>query len=160
MPTSGIIPIPCTAATEHVVQLPADLKSPSNLVGAMARRAARRKMLEHVALGHGNHVVRCKSPPLTGFSSLPVASLLLPATVATSPPMSMEATSLSPPLGKSSPPLAHRSPWVEAQVVPVIQDRSWRCHSCTYKQIFSRVQVVHYVPFNKEAVTLCFTVCW
>jgi len=126
MPTSGIVPIQCAAATERVVQLPADSKRPSKLSGAMACRAVRRKVLEHVALGHGNRVVPCKSPPLVGFNSLPVASLLSPATVATSPPMSMEATSPSPPLGKLSTPLARRSPRVEAQVVPVIQDRSWR----------------------------------
>jgi hypothetical protein len=92
--------------------------------------------LEHVALGHGNRVVQRKSPPLVGFTSLPVASLLLPATAAASPPMSMEATSLSPPLGKLSPPPARRLPRVEAQVVPVIQDRSWQCHLCTYEQDF------------------------
>ena len=90
--------------------------------------------MEHVALGHGYRVVQRKSPPLVGFTSLPVASLLLPATAAASPPMSMEATSLSPPLGKLSPPPARRLPRVEAQVVPVIQDRSWQCHLCTYKQ--------------------------
>jgi hypothetical protein len=81
-------------------------------------------------------VVQHKSPPLVGFKSLLVASLLLPATAAASPPMSMEATSPSPPLSKLSPPLARRSPRVEAQVVPVIQDRSWQCHSCTYEQDF------------------------
>ena len=136
MPMSSIVPIPCAAATEGVVQLPADLKRPSKLSGAWARRAARRKVLEHVALGHGNRVVQRKSPPLVGFNSFPVTSLLLLATAATSPPMSMEATSPSPPLGKLSPPPARRSPWVEAQVVPVIQYRSWQCHSCTYKQEF------------------------
>jgi len=144
--TSGIVPIPCAAATEHVVQLPADSKRPSKLLDAMACRAAQRKVLEHVALGHGNCVVPCKSPPLIGFNLLPVASLLSPATVATSPLMSMEATSPSPPLGKLSTPLAHRSPrveaqvrrspQVEAQVVPVIQDCSWQCHSCMYEQDF------------------------
>ena len=136
MPTSGIIPSPCAAATERVVQLPADSKCPSKLSDAMARRAARRKVLEHVALGHGNRVVPHKSPPLIGFKSLPVASLLLPATLATSPAMSMEATSPSPPLGKLSTPLARRSPRDEAQVVPVIRGHSWRCHSCTYEQDF------------------------
>jgi len=44
MPTSGIVPIPCAAATERVVQLPADSKHPSKLSSAMARRAARRKV--------------------------------------------------------------------------------------------------------------------
>jgi len=136
MPTSGIVPIPCAAATEGVVQLPADSKHSSKLLGAWARRAARRKVLEHVALGHGNRVVQRKSPPLLGFTSLPVASLLSPVTAAASPPMSMEATSPSPPLGKFSPPLACRSPQVEAQDVPVIQDRSRQCHSCTYEQDF------------------------
>ena len=124
MPTSGIVPIPCAAATERVVQLPADLKHPSKLLGTMACRAAQRKVLEHVALGHGNCVDQRKSPPLVGFNSLPVASLLSPAAAATSPPMSMEATSPSPSLGKLSPPPARRLPRVEAQVVPVIQDRS------------------------------------
>jgi hypothetical protein len=136
MPTSGIVPIPCTAATEGVVQLPADSRRPSKLLGAMACRSARRKVLEHFALGHGNRVVQCKSPPLVGFNSLPVASLISPATAATSPPLSMEATSPSPPLGKLSPPPACRSPRVEAQVVPVIQDCLWQCHSCTYEQDF------------------------
>ena len=136
MPSSGIVPIPCAAATEHVVQLPADSKRPSKRLGAMARRAVRRKVLEHVALGHGNRVILRTSPPLVGFNFLPVALLISPATVATSPPMSMEATSLSPPLGKLSTPLTRRLPQVEAQVVPVIQDHSWRCHLCTYIQDF------------------------
>jgi hypothetical protein len=70
MLTSGIVPIPCAAAAEAVVQLPANLKCPSKLLGAWARRAARRKVLEHVALGH--RVVQRKSPPLVGFTSLPV----------------------------------------------------------------------------------------
>ena len=133
MPTSGIIPIPCADAAEGVVQLPANLKRPSKLSGACACRAARRKVLEHVALGH--RVVQRKSPPLVGFTSLLVASLLSPATAAASAPMSMEVTSPSPPFVKlSAPPPARRLPRVEAQVVPVIQDRSWQCHSCSYKQ--------------------------
>ena len=123
MLTSGIIPNPCAAAAEAVVQFPANSKLPSKLSGAWACRAARRKFLEHVALGHRVPVQR-KSPPLVSFTSLPVASLLSPATAAASTPMSMEATSPSPPFGKLSPPPAHRSPRVEAQVVPVIQDRS------------------------------------
>ena len=92
----------------------------------------------HVSLGHGNRVAQRKSPPHVGFTSLPVASLLSPATAAASPPMSMEATSTSPspPLGKLSPPPARRLPRVEAQVVPVIQDCSCQCHSCTYEQDF------------------------
>jgi hypothetical protein len=57
MPTSGIVPIPCAAATEGVVQLPADSKHLSKLLAAWARRAAQRKVLEHVALSHGNRVV-------------------------------------------------------------------------------------------------------
>jgi hypothetical protein len=65
---------------------PADSKRPSKLLGAWARRAAWRIVLENVALGHGNRVVQRKSPPLVGFTSLPVASLLLPATAAASPP--------------------------------------------------------------------------
>ena len=134
MPTSGIVPIPCADAAEGVVQLPANSKRPSKLSGAWARRAARRKVLEHVALGHGNRVVQRKSPPLVGFTSLPVASLLSPATAAASSLMSMEVTSPSPLFGKLSPPPARRSACVEAQVVPVIQDRSWQCQLCTYKQ--------------------------
>ncbi len=69
MPTSGIVPIPCTAAVDGEVQLPKDLKRLSRLVGARARQAARRKVLEHVALGHGTRVVQQKSPPLVGVSS-------------------------------------------------------------------------------------------
>jgi hypothetical protein len=134
MLTSGFVPIPCTAATEGVVQLPANLNRPSKLSGAWARRAAGRKVLEHVALGHGNRVVQRKSPPLVGFTSLPAALLLSPATAAASPPMSMEATSPSPLFGKLLPPPARRLPWVKAQVVPVIQDCSWQCHLCTYEQ--------------------------
>ena len=133
MPTSGIIRIPCADAAEGVVQLPAKSKRPSKLSGACACRAARRKVLEHVALGHRVPVQR-KSPPLVGFTSLPVASLLSTASTAASSPMSKEEVmSPSPPFGKSTPP-ARRSPRVEAQVVPVIQDRSWQCHSCTYEQ--------------------------
>jgi hypothetical protein len=36
MLTSGIVPIPCAAATEGVVQLPADLNHLSKLSGALA----------------------------------------------------------------------------------------------------------------------------
>ena len=134
MPTSGIVPIPCADVAEGMVQLPADSKRPSKLSGARARRAARRKVLEHVALGHGSRVVQRKSPPLVGFSLLPVASFLSTATTAASSPMSKEeVTSPSPPFGKSTPP-ARRSPRVEVQVVPVIKDCSWQCHSCTYEQ--------------------------
>jgi hypothetical protein len=132
MLTSGIVPIPCAAAAEAVVQLPVNSKCPRKLSVAWARRAAWRKVLEHVALGH--RVVQCKSPLHIGFTLLPVASLLLLETAAASTPMSMEATSPSPPFGKLSPPLARRSPCVEAQVVPVIQNHSWRCHLCTYEQ--------------------------
>jgi len=67
-----------------------------------ARRAAQRKVLEHVVLGHRNHVVQRKSPPVVGFTSLPVASLLSPATAAASSPISMEAMSPSPPLGEGT----------------------------------------------------------
>ena len=134
MPTIGIVPIPCADVTEGMVQLPANPKRPSKLSGARACRAARRKVLEHVAPGHGSRVVQRKSPPLDGFTSLPVASLLSTATTAASSPMSKEeVTSPSPPFGKSTPP-ARRSPRVEVQVVPVIKDRSWQCHSCTYEQ--------------------------
>ena len=65
----------CNLATEGVVQLPVDSKRPSKPSGAWACRAVRRKVLEYVALGHGNRVVQRKSPPLVGFNSLPVASL-------------------------------------------------------------------------------------
>ncbi len=76
--------------------------------------------MEHVALGHGNRVVVQRiSPPLVGFTSLPVASLLLPMT-ATSPPMSIGAPSSSPLLGKwSPPPAARRSPRVEVEVTVI-----------------------------------------
>jgi hypothetical protein len=84
MPMSGIVPIPCTDATEGMVQLPANSKRPSKLSGALACRAAWRKVLEHVALGHGSRVIQRKSPPLVGFTSLPVASLFSTATTATS----------------------------------------------------------------------------
>ena len=134
MPTSGIVPIPCADAAEGMVQLPANSKRPSKLSGALARRAARRKVLEHVALGHGSRVVQRKSPPLLAFTSLPVASLPSTATTAASSPMSKEeVTCTSPPFVKSTPP-ARRSPRVEVQVVPVLKDCSWQCHSCTYKQ--------------------------
>jgi hypothetical protein len=133
---SGIVPIPCADAAEGMVQLPANSKHPSKLLGTLACRAARRKVLEHVALGHGSCVVQRKSPPLVGFTLLPVASLLSTASTAASSPMSKEeVTSPSPPFGKSTPP-ARRSPCVEVQVVPVIKDRSWQCHSCTYEQEF------------------------
>jgi hypothetical protein len=134
MPTSGIVPIPCADASEGMVQLPANSKRPSKLLGALARRAARRKVLEHVALGHGSRVVQHKSSPLVGLTSLPVASLLSTASTSASSPMAKEeVTSPSPPFGKSTPP-ARRLPRVEAQVVPVIQDHSWQCHLCTYEQ--------------------------
>ncbi len=90
--------------------------------------------MEHVVLGHGSRVVQRKSPPLVGFTSLLVASLLSTATTAASSPMSKEeVTSPSPPFWKSTLP-ARRSPHVEVDVVPVIIDRSWQCHSCTYEQ--------------------------
>jgi len=131
---SGIVPIPCTDATEGMVQLPVNSKRSSKLWGALACRAARRRVLEHVALGHGSCVVQRKSPPLVGLTLLPVASLLSTASTSASSPMATdEVTSPSPPFWKSTPP-ARRSPRVEAQVVPVIQDRSWQCHSCTYEQ--------------------------
>jgi hypothetical protein len=159
MPTSGIVPIPCADAAEGMVQLPANSKCPSKLSGALARRAARRKVLEHVALGLGSRVVQRKSPPLVGFTSLLVASLLSTASTAASSPMSKEeVTSPSPPFGKSTPP-ARRSPRVEVQVVPVIKDRSWQCHSCSYKQELvpgsrtcimchsTRRRLVHFAPW-------------
>jgi len=71
--------------------------------------------LEHVTLGHENHLVQRKSPPLVGFTLLPVASLLLPVTAA-SPPMSTGVPSPSPLLGKLlPPPAAHRLPRVEVE---------------------------------------------
>ena len=126
MPTSGIVPIPCAAATEGVVQLPADSKHPSKLSGAWARQAAQRKVLEHVSLSHGNRVVQRKSPPLVGFNSLPVASLLSPVTAAASPPMS--------------------------QVVPLIKDCSLQCLLCTYEQDFvpgSRMCVMRHSTWRR-----------
>ncbi len=119
MPTSGIVPIPCSAAREGVVEFPADSKRLSKLSGAQARQVARRKVLEHVALGHGNRVVvQRKSPPLVGFTSLPVASLV----TAASPPISIGALDPS-------------SPGVEVEVA-VVKERSWLCHACTYEQDF------------------------
>jgi len=135
MPTSGIVPVPCSAAREGLVELPADLKRLSKLLGARARQVARRKVLEHVSLGHGNRVFQHKFPPLVGFTSLPVASLLSLVTAA-SPPMSIRAPPPSPLLGKlSPPPTARRSPRVKVEVT-VIKERSWQCHSCTYEQDF------------------------
>jgi hypothetical protein len=68
MPTSGFIPVPSSAARGGVVELPADSKRLSKLSGARARQVSRRKVLEHVALGHGNRVVvQHKSPPLVGL---------------------------------------------------------------------------------------------
>ena len=135
IPKSGSVPIPCADVAEGMVQLPANLKRPNKLSGALACRAVRRKVLEHVALGHGSRVVvQCKSPPLVGFTSLPVASLLSTASTAASSPMSKEeVTSPSPLFGKSTLP-ARRSPRVEVQVVPVLKDCSWQCYLCTYKQ--------------------------
>ena len=67
---------PFTDAAEGMVQLPVNSKRSSKLSGALACRAARRRVLEHVALGHGSRVVQRKSPPLVGLTLLPVASLL------------------------------------------------------------------------------------
>ncbi len=90
--TSGVVPIPCSAARESVVELPADSKHLSKLSDARAHQDARRKVLEHVALGHGNRVVvQRKSPPLVGITLLPVASLLLAASTAASSPISIGA---------------------------------------------------------------------
>jgi hypothetical protein len=159
MPTTGIVPISCSAAREgvvelpadskrisklsvararqvarrkqvlehvalghgSVVELPADSKRPSNLSGARAYQVARRKeVLAHVALGHGNRVVvRRKSPPLVGITSLPVASLLSAVTAAT-PPIS---------IGAVGPP----SSGVEVEVT-VVKEGFWLCHACTYEQ--------------------------
>ncbi len=137
MPTSGIVPVPSSAAREGVVELPADSKHLSKLSGARARQVSLRKVLEHVALDHGNRVVvvQRKSPPLVGSTLLPVASLLLPMT-ATSPPMSIGALDPSSLLGKlSPPPAACRTPRVKVEVI-VIKEHSWLCHSCTYEQDF------------------------
>ena len=134
MPTSGIVPVPCSAAREGVVELPADSKRHSKLSGARARQVARRKVLEHVARGHGNCVVvQRKSPPLVGFT---VASLLSPVSAA-SPPISIGALNHSSQLGKLSPPppAARRSSGVRVEVA-VVEERSWLCHACTYEQDF------------------------
>ena len=137
MPTSGIVPTPCAAAADGEVQLPADTKHLTRLAGAWARQAVRKKVLEHVALGHGTRVVQHKSSPIAGFSSLPVASLILPATAAgISPPMSDKKMPSPPPLAELSPAPSHRSPWVASPVVSVKRDHSWQCNSCTYKQDF------------------------
>ena len=91
MPTSGIVPIPCVDAAEGMVQLPVNSKRPSKLSGALARQAARRRVLEHVALGHGSRVVQRKSSPLVGLTLLPVASLLSTASTSASSPMATDA---------------------------------------------------------------------
>jgi hypothetical protein len=130
MPMSGIVPIPCTAATEGVVQLPADSKHPSKLSGAWARRAAQRKVLEHVSLGHGNRVVQRKSPPLVGFNSFCLRR---------------DCSRLSTDVPSCS--TDKRSFLAESFV-------HLRTRFC------SRVQDVCYAPFDKEADTLCSTACW
>jgi hypothetical protein len=134
MPTSGIVPIPCADAAEGVVQLPANSKRPSKLSGACARRAARRKVLAHVALGH--RVVQRKSPPLVGFTSLPVASLLSPATAAALHRCHWKQRLRHHRLGN-----CHLRRLVGCLVsrhklsqLSKIQDRSWQCHLCTYEQ--------------------------
>jgi hypothetical protein len=100
-----------------------DSKHLSKLSGARARQDARRKVLEHVALGHGNRVlVQRKSPPLVGITLLPVGSLLSMASTAASSPISIGALDPS-------------SPGVEVEVA-VVKERSWLCHACTYEQDF------------------------
>ncbi len=117
-----------------MVELHADSKRLSKLSGARARQVARRKVLEHVALGHGNRVVvQRKSPPLVGITLLLVASLLSPVTAA-SPPISIGALDPS-------------SPGVEVEVA-VVKERSWLCHACTYEQ--------YCVPGSKTCV-MCNT---
>ena len=141
MPTSGIIPIPCSAAREGVVELPADSKRLSKLSGARARQDARRKVLEHVALGHGNRVVvQRKSPPLVGITLLPVASLLSTASTAASLPISIGA------LDPSSPGVRGRG---------CSSQRAFLAVPCVYLQarFCSRVKDVRDVQYHKEAVT-------
>ena len=84
MPTSGNVPVPCTAATDAVVQLPAGSKPLSKLSGAYARQAAQRRVLEHIALIYGARVVAPRKSPssLVGFSLLPVTVIITPATTA------------------------------------------------------------------------------
>ncbi len=84
MTTSGNVPVPCTAATDAVVQLPAGSKPLSKLLGAYACQAARRRVLEHIALIHGARVVVPRKSPssLVDFSSLPVTVIITPATTA------------------------------------------------------------------------------
>jgi hypothetical protein len=123
--TSIIVPVPCSAAREGVVELPADSKRLSKLSGAQACQVARRKVLEHVALGHGNRLVQHKSPPLVGFTSLLVASLLLPATAAASPLMSMEATSPSPPFGTLSRVNGTKNPITHQELGDVFEYCFW-----------------------------------
>ena len=103
--------------------MPADSKRLSELLGAQARQVARRKVLDHVALGHANRVVvQRKSPPLVGIPLLPVASLLSTASTATSLPISI--CTLDP-----------SSPGVKVEVAAV-KEHSWLCHACTYEQDF------------------------
>ena len=72
MPTSGIVPVPCSAARECVVELPVDSKRLSKLSGARARQVARRKVLEHVARCHGNRVVVCLNDLWTDADKRPL----------------------------------------------------------------------------------------
>ena len=150
MPTSGVVPIPCSAVADGEVVLPADLKPLTKVLGASARQAARRKVLEHVALSHGKVAVPCKLPPLVAFPSSPVATLLSsPATAASAgsprrsprvvsvnyPPVSGNKEPFSPPTQSVLPAPSRRSPMsVSAATVQVIRDLSWQCHSCTYEQ--------------------------
>ncbi len=66
-----------------------------------------------------------------------VASLILLATaVADSPPMSDKIMPPPPLLAKLSPSPSRRLPRVASPVVPMIRDRYWQCHLCTYEQDF------------------------
>ena len=133
MPTSGNVPVPCAAAADPVVQLPAGSKPVGKLSGAYARQAAWTRVMEHVAQRHGAHVAGPRKSPrsLVGFSSsLPIAAIVTPAATASfSPPK-------SPPLAtqRFSPVSARRSPLVTVPVVSMI--KGWRCTSCTYEQAF------------------------
>ncbi len=138
MPMNGIVPIPCAAAVDGVVNLPVALKPHSKLSGAWACQVVWSKVLEHVPKRHENHAVLRKSTPLVEFSSSLVLMFILPQEVkASSPPMPKEAKSPSlPPAAKSklAPPPACRLPLVAAPVVPAIGDCSWHCLTCTYEQ--------------------------
>jgi hypothetical protein len=101
MPANGIVPIPCAAAADGVVHLPAALKPHSKLSWSWACQVARSKILEHVAKRHENHAVPRKSTPLVEFFSLLVLMFILPQEVkATSPPVKRSKVPFTATCGK------------------------------------------------------------